>query len=316
MKSKLKYIIGDVMIENYYNSLGNREIRIENMSSNNIKIKIHYYYSSVFFPYYEFKINLNGNTWFIPDSEEIKDCSFIIVYIGNEVKEMITLLSNKNLKNVRDKIICVGLNKTGTSSLTKNLKNLGLVTWADGKPRHNLNFSNFTFNNKSIGTTVDLIEKTNVDFFQDIPFSCPNISEKIINIFPQCRYILTKRENTNKWVDSVINFWPNLIDNKKFKYIPTKKDNYFIGIDNMKINTYLFSMIETWGLEHYKGDLRERLSQVYENHNSSVKSALISNNCDWIEIDVSKKGELKKLTEWLGIKNEEEDFLWINKTKK
>jgi hypothetical protein len=316
MENRLKYNVGNIIIENYYNDLGDRIIRLENMSDRNINIKIHYYYSSVFFPYYEFSTTLNSKTWVLPDFEEIKNCSFIIVYLDNEVKTMITLLSNKNLKNVRDKVICVGLNKTGTSSLTRNLKNLGLITWADGKPQNNLGFSNYTFNNKSIGNIIDLIEKTNVDFFQDIPFSCPKISERIINIFPQCRYILTKRESADTWVNSVINFWSKYFNSGELKLNMVTVNEHSLNIGNIKIPTYLLNMFETWDIESYNGDLYEKLSQVYENHNLSVKNTLITNNCDWIEIDVSKKGELKKLTEWLGIENEEEDFLWINKTKR
>lgn len=311
----LKYDFGDIGIKNYYNGNNDRELRIDNKSKRNIHVKIHYYYASTFFPYYQFETTMNPLEWIIPSTEVLKNSSFIIAYIDNKAGSMITLLSNKNLKNVRDKIICVGLNKTGTSSVTKNLKKLGLVTWGDGEPMRGVNFSNNTFNNKSIGTTIDLIEKTNVDFFRDIPFSCPKISERIINIFPQCRYVLTKRENTDKWIDSVINFWYPYFKNGRLELNKITGSEKFLNFGELKINTYLLNMFETWDVDSYEGNLREKLGQVYENHNLSVKNTLITNNCDWIEIDVSKKGELKRLTEWLGIKNEEEDFTWENKTK-
>ena len=311
----IQYKIKDLVINNFYNKEQDREIKITNLSQEIKNIKIHYYYSSTFFPYYELNFDIKPNTWFKPDTDVLKNCAFIFLEIDGKDKQKIDLISNKNLKKIKDKIICVGLNKTGTSSLTENLHKLGLNVWAGyNDPKKLLEFSNYTFQNKSIGNTIDLVEKTDVDFFQDIPFSCPGISEKIINILPQARYILTVRESSNKWVKSVKNFWKNYFVNEEFKY------NMIIGYHNdlygneFNNPTYLFNMFETWDINQYEGDIDEKLTKVYENHINSVKNTLISNNCDWIEIDVSKKGELKKLTEWLNIENNEEDFLWINKT--
>lgn len=313
----LVYNIGNFEIKNYYNQVGNREIEIHNKGKTEDTIKIYYYLSSSFVPYYKFYPTLKPNHWIRPEGETLKNCSFIIVHVKGNKPEIISLLHNKKTKKIKDKIICVGLNKTGTSSLTENLKKLNLKVWGDSSNGiDNLDFNLLSFHNKSIGYTIDLIEKTDADFFQDIPFSCPSISERIINIFPQAKYILTVRENSDKWVKSVKNFWKNYFVNEEFKY------NMIIGYHNdlygNKFNnpTYLFNMFETWDIHQYEGDIDEKLTKVYENHINSVRNTLINNNCDWIEIDVSKKGELKKLTEWLNIENNEEDFLWINKTKK
>lgn len=310
----LKYEIDGVVITNYYDEYGDRMLKVENDSDETKKIEIHYYYSSVFFPYYRFHPNLLSKTWTIPEKSYMVNCSFIMVSIDGDDKNIISLLPNKNLKNVRDKIICVGLNKTGTTSLTRNLKECGFITWDDGKPHHSLNFSNLPFNNRSIGNVVDLIEKTEVDFFQDIPFSCPGISERIINFYPQCRYILTKRNNAEQWVKSVKKFWPYNFKDDEFIPNPLKGLEFFVDGESAYNQTQLLNLFESWDMDNYEGTLDEKLSQVYENHNLSVKNALINNNCDWIEIDVSKKGELKRLTDWLGIDNDKEDFVWMNKT--
>lgn len=311
------YDFDDIELINYYDNNDKRLIKISNKSNKKKRIKIYYYYSSVYFPYYLFEKEMSSNEWIIPDYFHLKSCGFLIVYIDDIVVGKITLLSEKNLKKVNDKIICVGLNKTGTSSLTRSLKNIGLITWDDANRRYSLNFSHFSFSNKNVGTTIDLIEKTEVDFFQDIPFSCPGISERIINIFPQSKYILTVREGVEKWVSSVKNFWEPYFKNDKFtpNAINWAK-NYHYDRGQIPELSYLLPMFETWGLDKYEGTIDEKLAQVYINHNNSVRSVLKSNNCDWIEIDVSKKGEFKKLTDWLKIENQEEDFVWINKTKK
>ena len=311
------YNFDGIELINYYDNNGERLIKISNKTNKKKQIKAYYYYPSIYFPYYLFEMEMSPNQWIIPDNFYLKSCGFLIIYSDDIVVGKITLLSEKNLKKVSEKIICVGLNKTGTSSLTRSLKNLGLITWADGNPRYGLNFSHYSFSNKNIGTIVDLVEKTEVDFFQDIPFSCPGISERIVNIFPQSKYILTVREDVKKWVESVKNFWHPFFNDNKFTPNAINWANHFhYDRGDIPEISYLLSMFETWELDKYEGTIDEKLAQVYINHNNSIRSVLKSNNSDWIEIDVSKKGELKKLTDWLKIENKQEDFVWINKTKK
>jgi hypothetical protein len=313
----LTYKIDDIQIENYYDTENNRCIKVSNNSNNLRKIKILYYYSSVFFPYYILEKTFKPSEWLIADLFYVKNCSYIIVYVDDKPRGRIVLLSEKKLKKISEKIICVGLNKTGTTSLARSLKNLGLVTWADHNPIYNLNFSNYSFTNSSIGTAIDLIEKVDVDFYQDTPFSCPGVSEKIINTFPQSKYILTKRDDTQQWVKSVKNFWKLYFEGEKFTPNAIKIAQHFVeGIGELPELSYIFTLFESWKMETYSGSIDEVLAQVYENHNLSVKNTLIANNCDWIEINVSKENEFKKLTNWLNIDNQTLNFEWINKTKK
>jgi hypothetical protein len=52
--------------------------------------------------------------------------------------------------------------------------------------------------------------------------------------------------------------------------------------------------------KYYNGELKfEAKNSIY--NAESVKKTLQLFGCDWIEINVSKKGEFKKLTDWLGI---------------
>lgn len=314
--NNINYNLNGIEIINYYNDSNDRLLKISNKTNENKKIKLFYYYPSVFFPYYTFEKELNVNEWIKPDLFYLNSCGFIIIYVDDVLMGRITLLRNKKLKKISEKIICVGLNKTGTSSLARSLKNIGLTTWADGNPIHDLNFSHFNFSNNSIGSVIDLIEKTDVDFYQDIPFSCPGVSEKIINIFPQSKYILTKRESVDKWVSSVMRFWkPYFKDNKFTPNVISVAQHYVYDRGYLPELSYLFNLFETWDLDSYEGNIDDKLAQVYLNHNQSVKNTLTTNNCDWIEIDVSKKGEFKKLTNWLKIDNIDEDFVWINKTE-
>jgi hypothetical protein len=312
--NNITYNFGEVSLVNFYDENNYRLIKLINNSEKKQNIKILYYYPSISFPYYSFERTLNIREWIIPDYKQLRSCGYIIVYIDEKVVGKITLLSETNLIPLRNKIICVGLNKTGTTSLGRDMNLLGYTTWAEGEKKHELNFSKLNFSNKTIGSVIDLVERTEVEFFQDIPFSCPGISERIINFFPQVRYILTKRENVGVWVKSVKKFWGPFFKNNTFNVNSFMVDNKRFDMGNIPELSYLLSMFETWEMDSYNGSIDEKLEQVYINHNNSVINTLKNNGCDWIEIDVSKKGELKKLTNWLNIKNDKQDFVWLNKS--
>ena len=315
--NNLEYDLKGVKLINYYDGGNNRVVKVHNQTDQPKKVSLHLYYPSIFYPYGNWESEIKPTEWFILSSGLIDPCSFLISYVDGEVTGKIHLLHQKNLKPIKDKVICVGLNKTGTSSLGVNLKKLGFNVWADSNysnPINNVEFSNYTFSNKSIGTSIDLIEKTNVDFFQDIPFSCPGISERLIKNFPQARYVLTKRIDSETWVKSVKKFWHYYFKEDKFTPNSFSTIQHHIGVGTLPEISYLLNMFETWDIDSYEGTLDEKLTQVYNNHNISVKQTLIAHNCDWIEIDVSKKGELKKLTNWLGIENNTPDFVWVNKS--
>jgi hypothetical protein len=313
----LIYNIDGFEIRNYYDEENNRCIKVFNTSEITQKIKILYYYPSVFFPFFTLEKQFTPLEWLIPDLFYVKNCGFIVVYVNDVLKGKIVLLSEKKLKKISEKIICLGLNKTGTSSLARSLKNIGLTTWDDHNPIYNLNFSHYTFANSAVGTTIDLIEKLDVDFYQDIPFSCPGISEKIIKIFPQSKYILTKRDNTKQWVESVKNFWSVFFEDNKFTPNVIKyAEHYTRNFGDLPELSYLLTMFESWKINEYGGSIDDKLAQVYESHNLSVKNTLTANNCDWIEINVAQQNEFKKLTDWLNIDNQTNNFEWINKTKK
>ena len=310
MSKKQVHNISDFIITQYYDEEDKRVIKIENKGKER-EIKIHFYYPSVFFPYSEFSFTLKTNHWVMPKYSYYNNTGFTVITIGDE-KHFLTLLNKINCKDVVNKIVCVGLNKTGTTSLEENMRRLGYVTFR----RENQRFTRLQFSNRAIGTSIDFIEKMDFDFYQDVPFSLPNISNEIIKKLPECKYILTKRKDVSTWVNSVKRFYKEYLKNNSIIDYPTTESTEILSCFDMDLlnYNYLYSTFETWDIDKYEGTLDEKLTQVYENHNKSIVDTLNKYNCDWIEIDVSKKGELKKLTEWLGVENKEEDFVWINKT--
>jgi hypothetical protein len=53
----------------------------------------------------------------------------------------------------------------------------------------------------------------------------------------------------------------------------------------------------------------------YEILDNGIKFFREKNFSNFVVIDMSRKDELKRFTNWLGIKNNKQDFSWENKSK-
>ena len=94
----------------------------------------------------------------------------------------------------KQKIFCIGLNKTGTTSLEKAMIDLGYLI---GDQRQ----AELLFDDWVKRDFSKLIEycKTAV-FFQDSPFSYPYTYVAIDQAFPNSKFILTIRDDAEQWL--------------------------------------------------------------------------------------------------------------------
>jgi hypothetical protein len=70
-------------------------------------------------------------------------------------------------------------------------------------------------------------------------------------------------------------------------------------------------MTESWNIKH-TNNLQQSLVEVYENHTQECLN-FFENKSNFFVVEIEKKSELKKLTDWLGVENQDLDFPWINK---
>ena len=95
----------------------------------------------------------------------------------------------------KTKVFCLGLPKTGTTSLNKALAILGYemcpydIEWINQVSRNNY-------------TAKDIVAKTNnYNGFEDWPW--PILADKLFEIHPKSIYILTVRKDSEIWFDSL-----------------------------------------------------------------------------------------------------------------
>ncbi len=203
------------------------------------------------------------------------------------------------------KIFCIGLNKTGTTSMKAALKEMGFVV-APQRPAEKM---------------IDLWAKRDfkkiVGFckyagysFQDVPFSLPFTYVILDYFFPKSKFILTVRNNSEQWYNSVTKFHAKKWG--KNGRIPTKEDlqnaNYIYKGKLWNSNRKIFFTPES---SPYKKDI---LIDYYENHNKNVKEYFRHRPDDLLVLNVSEKGAYKKLAKFFGVKTDKNIFPWENKT--
>lgn len=208
-------------------------------------------------------------------------------------------------KNVNtQKIFCIGNNKTGTTSLKTAMSELGYKI-GDQRAAEALH------NQWALRNFNPIIEycKT-AEFFQDIPFSKPYTFIALDQAFPNSKFILTIRDDSEQWYNSLTNFHSKLWG--KDGRLPTKDDlqnSTFIkkGMPWEIINLGFTSPDNN----PYQKDI---LIQSYVDYNNSVIEYFRHRPKDLLVINVGQPGGYQKLCEFIGKPVTSKEFPWVNKT--
>jgi hypothetical protein len=206
-------------------------------------------------------------------------------------------------KKENKKIFCIGFNKTGTTSLS----DLFLTEGFKVAPQRPFELLLDEYLNKEYFKITDLIKKEYYDyrFFQDVPFSFPDFYKHLYKEFPKSIFILSVRNSSEEWYNSLIRFHSALIK----LIIPTANLN-----DIKNINTWVYTVMTKVhnGLED---DIynKENLIESYEKHNNDVID-FFKGKDNFIKINLSNPEDFKNLQEFLNIKFKSEKFPHLVKT--
>lgn len=202
------------------------------------------------------------------------------------------------------KIFCIGDNKTGTTSLTAAMEELG---YAIGSQRP----AEFLLNDWAERDFKKLIKHCrSAEFFQDFPFSKPFTFIILDQKFPNSKFILTVRDSPEQWYDSLTKFHAQKWGTGG--RIPTKEDlqNAFYRWKGQlwEANRYFYTSPES---EPYDKHI---LIKNYNFHNASVIEYFRHKPDSLLVLNVSENGSFKKLCNFLGKEAPRDDFPWKNKT--
>lgn len=205
--------------------------------------------------------------------------------------------------NKKNKIFCIGFNKTGTTSLEKALKDFG---YKMGNQREGeLLFDDWI--QRDFSSLERLCNKA--DAFQDAPFSLPFTFTYLDQKYPRSKFILTIRDTSDVWYESLVSFHGKLWGKNS---TPTKQDlldaDYLYKGYAYKSMKFIFNTPDD---DLYN---KEMLVNSYNNHNKLVKEYFIHRPHDLLILNLSEKNSYLKLCEFLEKKPMYNDFPWENKT--
>lgn len=105
----------------------------------------------------------------------------------------------------RPKVFCVGRNKTGTTSLSLALTELGYRL----APQDEAELLTEAWARRDFGPIVRFCRR--YDAFQDVPFSLDFTCVALDQAFPGSKFILSVRDSAEQWFGSMLRFSGNLL---------------------------------------------------------------------------------------------------------
>lgn len=206
----------------------------------------------------------------------------------------------------KQKIFCIGLNKTGTTSLKKVMQEFGYVCGKQSKGEALI----YDWARRDFKKIIHYCYSA--QFFQDLPFSLPYTYVSLDQAFPNSKFILTIRENPEVWYKSLTNFHAKMWG--RDRRIPTKEDlqNACYGKKGRpwEANRIIYKTPEN---DPYNKD---ELIDFYIQHNKNVMEYFRHRVEDLLILNVANNNAFPKLCDFLGLEKEERSFPWENKTNK
>lgn len=204
----------------------------------------------------------------------------------------------------QQKIFCIGLNKTGTSSLLKAMIDFQYNV-AD-QPDAEMLIHDYA--KRDFRQLLEYCKKYN--FFQDIPFSCPFTFTAIDFTFPKSKFILSVRNTGEEWYNSLVKFHSKLFG--KNGGVPTYQD---LMNANYRYKGFIWdAMSITYNSQPEDPYCKNRLIDVYENHNRMVKEYFRYRPNDLLIINLSVPTSYLQLCGFLDKDPLYDKMPWENKT--
>lgn len=192
---------------------------------------------------------------------------------------------------LKRKIFCIGLNKTGTTSLEQILKEFGYKVgdqWEAESLMDDWAVRNFD-------RIIRYCETA--DAFQDVPFSLDFTYQILDHAFPGSKFILTIRKSAEEWYRSLVRFHSNLMG---LKGVPTVEDLKHFPYHEKgwmwKQQQHIFGATEATLYD-------EKLYKAYYiNHNNQVLEYFRFRPQDLLVLNLSEASSMQRLCEFLGVK--------------
>jgi hypothetical protein len=201
------------------------------------------------------------------------------------------------------KVFCIGLHKTGTTSIKFALREMGYVLGDQAEAETFIH----DWAKRDFKRIINYCKTAQA--FQDTPFSLPFTYIILDHFFPGSKFILTKRDSAEEWYNSLVKFHSKKFGDGK---VPTKEDLknavYRYKGRPWEGNRAMFNSPEN---EPYKKDV---LIKYYNNHLYNVKEYFRHRPDDLLILNLKEKDSYFNFCTFLNEKPMRSNFPWKNKT--
>lgn len=195
------------------------------------------------------------------------------------------------LRNKKEKVFCIGRNKTGTTSMEALLGQMGynVASYVEGE----LLLDSWIA--RDFDKIIQLCKKH--DAFQDVPFSLNYTFMALDQAFPSAKFILTVRDNGDEWFDSLLRYHSKLFS--PMNSTPT--------VEDLKNAGYRYKgFIWKSHLNNYINDdesllyNREYYIQNYNEQNKNIINYFKNKKDKLLVVNVAEEDATKRIYEFLG----------------
>jgi len=214
------------------------------------------------------------------------------------------LIKSINLSSNKAKVFCIGLNKTGTTSMAKTLNDLGYIVGSQRLAELLLD----DWGNRDFRSLINYCYTAQA--FQDIPFSLPYSFQALDGYFPNSKFILTIRDNSEQWYNSLTQFHAKFFGKGKIPTINDLKEADYI------YPGYIYKLFK-WTFNTPEEDPYNKnvLISNYEIYNAVVQDYFKFRPEVFLMINLSESDSYQKLCKFLGKPYHNEIFPHENKTE-
>jgi hypothetical protein len=227
----------------------------------------------------------------------------------NYKKEFLRLFDNKVwpiIHGNKSKVFCIGMNKTGTTSLKAALAEFGYKV--GNQPDAERLLPNYLQGN--FEPIINYCKTANA--FQDIPFSYTETFPYLDKAYPGSKFILTIRDNADEWYNSLTRFHAKIF-NTTDKKPPTAKQ-LKDKLDYRGRNWFYKSIVEAFQTDDQNPYNEKVLKTYYDNHIKVIESYFDNRPNDLLKINIKDTNSYARLASFLSKKPLRDQFLWKNKT--
>ena len=203
----------------------------------------------------------------------------------------------------KQKIFCIGQNKTGTTSLLKTFQDLGFIAARETESAKLLD----SYLAKDFDHIAKFCKRAQV--FEDVPFSLPELYKELDKAYPNSKFILTVRDNSEQWYKSVVKFLSKLFGKGSIPTVEDFKNAKYIEKGwAWKLFREMYSTPES--------DLfnKEKLIEKYEDHNKKVVEYFVDKD-NLLILNLAEEGSYQKFCHFIGLESNQKSFPWVHKTE-